>query len=94
MSAPVAADEAARVAGLTRATFTAYVRSRRPKHHPAPLPVARVGSTPVWDPDEVAEWARTRPGRGARLDLGVSDPDGNVDKTGRERTGHHERSTG
>lgn len=50
--------------GIRPATWHSYVRRDRPT---APLPVAHVGRTPLWDADEVRTWPR--PGRGARTDL-------------------------
>jgi hypothetical protein len=40
--------------------------------HPFPQPAGRVGQWPYWLPDqeaEIREWARNRPGPGARTDL-------------------------
>lgn len=40
--------------------------------HPFPEPAGRAGRSPIWDPDQedaIREWARTRPGAGARTDL-------------------------
>ncbi|QXC46719.1 MULTISPECIES: helix-turn-helix transcriptional regulator [Rhodococcus erythropolis group] len=45
-------------------TFHAYVN----RGH-APKPVEKIGSTPLWKRSEIVEWARNRPGRGARTDL-------------------------
>lgn len=35
----------------------------------APAPKEKVGRTLLWDKTEIEEWARNRPGRGARTDL-------------------------
>lgn len=35
----------------------------------APAPKEKVGRTLLWDRREIEEWARNRPGRGARTDL-------------------------
>lgn len=34
----------------------------------APPPDERIGRTPLWRPATVTEWAKNRPGRGARTD--------------------------
>lgn len=65
----ITSDACAEIVGVSRDTWTAYVRARRPKHAPPPLPVRTVGRTPVWDEHAVRAWAQARPGRGARLDL-------------------------
>lgn len=52
---------AAALAGIQRSTWSAYVSRGQ-----APQPRQHVGSTPLWDKDEVMTWARTRPGRGNR----------------------------
>lgn len=86
-------DECARIVGVSRDTWTAYVRARRPKHAPPPMPVRTIGRTPVWSEEDVRAWAGARPGRGARLDLrkqcwacGMDIPPGTefVDTTGPE----------
>lgn len=53
--------EAAARANITPDTFSAYVTRGQ-----APAPVERVGSTPLWDEDEVDQWIKTRPGRRGR----------------------------
>ena len=45
-------------------TFHSYVH----RGH-APKPVEKIGNTPLWKRSEIVEWARNRPGRGARTDL-------------------------
>lgn len=45
-------------------TFHSYVN----RGH-APKPVEKIGNTPLWKRSEIVEWARNRPGRGARTDL-------------------------
>jgi hypothetical protein len=45
-------------------TFHSYVT----RGH-APKPVEKIGNTPLWKRSEIVEWARNRPGRGARTDL-------------------------
>lgn len=53
--------EAAEAVGVTPDTFSAYVTRGQ-----APAPVDRVGSTPLWDEEEINEWRQMRPGRRGR----------------------------
>lgn len=53
--------EAAEKAGVAANTFSAYVHRGQ-----APAPVDRIGSTPLWDEDEISSWLETRPGRRGR----------------------------
>lgn len=53
--------EAAELAGIKPRTWSSYVARGQ-----APGPVARVGSTPVWDRGEVERWLANRPGQGRR----------------------------
>lgn len=47
-------------------TFHSYVN----RGHAPPKPVEKIGNTPpLWKRSEIVEWARNRPGRGARTDL-------------------------
>lgn len=78
MSREIDSAACAAITGLTRETWTAYVRARRPKHSPPPLPVRTIGRTPVWHEDSVRAWSANRPGRGARLDLRAEGRDADV----------------
>jgi hypothetical protein len=40
-------------------TWLSYV-NRPGKFNPAPRPIRKIGVTPVWDPDEVKEYAKNR----------------------------------
>ena len=54
---------------MTVETWRAYAHRGQ-----APAPTERVGRTPLWNRSEVREWARNRPGRGARLDIARKRP--------------------
>lgn len=49
---------------INPSTWTGYVAREQ-----APQPATYVGRTPLWDPDEIVEWEKARPGPGARTDL-------------------------
>lgn len=53
--------EAAAIAGVAPDTWSAYVARDQ-----APKPARHVGRTPLWDEDEVRQWASKRPGSGSR----------------------------
>lgn len=53
--------QAAELAGVSAGTWSGYVSRGQ-----APKPIERVGSTPLWDQREVAEWVANRPGQGSR----------------------------
>lgn len=53
--------EAAEIAKVAPKTWSGYVARGQ-----APAPVRKIGRTPLWDEDEVREWAKNRPGRGSR----------------------------
>ena len=52
---------------LSASTFRGYVSRGQ-----APAPVEWIGRTPLFKRSEIAEWARNRPGQGARTDLRTS----------------------
>lgn len=53
--------EAAEIAGVEANTWSGYVARGQ-----APAAVRHVGRTPLWDEDQVREWAKNRPGPGSR----------------------------
>jgi hypothetical protein len=54
------AQECAKFLNVQTATWFAYV-NRPMKSNPAPLPLPKVGWSPLWDPEEVREFAKNRP---------------------------------
>lgn len=53
--------QAAALAGIKPRTWSSYVARGQ-----APPPIARIGSTPVWDREQVEHWLRNRPGQGVK----------------------------
>lgn len=49
--------------GICESTWRGYVAR---SDADAPTPIARIGATPLWDPQEVADWNNRRPGHGGR----------------------------
>lgn len=47
--------------GISPDTFSAYVARGQ-----APRPTQKIGRTPLWDEDEISQWAASRPGRPGR----------------------------
>lgn len=63
--------QVAHLAGVSSATITAYLARRR-----VPVPVTRIGNSPVWSRPIIDEWLATRPGQGVRSQkpVGVDRP--------------------
>ncbi len=55
------AQQCAEYIGVEVRTWHSYVY-RPTKRNPAPEPVDKIGSTPVWDSDAVKVWHAARPG--------------------------------
>ncbi|WP_139277839.1 hypothetical protein [Rhodococcus marinonascens] len=53
------AEQCSKFLNVTQGTWRSYV-NRPGKRNPAPQPVHRFGKTPVWDPEEVREYAKSR----------------------------------
>ncbi|WP_147404217.1 helix-turn-helix transcriptional regulator [Nocardia panacis] len=55
------AQQCADYIGVKLRTWHGYV-NRPTKTNPAPKPIDKIGSTPVWDSREVIAWNESRPG--------------------------------
>ncbi|MBF6460138.1 hypothetical protein IU433_13945 [Nocardia puris] len=55
------AKQCADYIGVAPVTWRSYIY-RPAKDHPAPKPVTKIGSTPLWLPSAVREWHENRPG--------------------------------
>ncbi|WP_280273358.1 helix-turn-helix transcriptional regulator [Nocardia wallacei] len=55
------AQQCADYIGVKLRTWHGYVK-RPTRENPAPKPVDKIGSTPVWDSSEVKAWQAARPG--------------------------------
>lgn len=55
--------ECAEHIGVSTSTWRSYVARA---DNDCPPPISHIGSTPVWDPEQVKRWHQNRPGKGGR----------------------------